>query len=303
MANRNSDSVSVIDETTNTVNATMPVGKAPDGVAVDPINDTVYAADRTSNAVSVITTGRAAQAITFGSAAPSGPAFGDTYAVGASASSGLPVVFSVDATTDNYGTAGVACTVSGATVTFTHAGSCVIDADQPGDANYTAAPTVQQTVAVAQTGQQLTFTAPTPVAGSTTVSGTVGGGAVVSAAGGGSGAPVSLSVDAASSAVCTLSGAVSGSTVTYIGAGTCTIDAAQAGDADYAAGSASLDINVGQAGQAITFGSAAPSGPAFGDTYAVGASASWVFRWSSVSMRRPTTTAPRAWPARSPGRR
>jgi hypothetical protein len=53
-------------------------------------------------------------------------------------------VFSVDPTSDG------ACTVAGdGTVALVHAGSCVIDADQVGTADYTAAPTVTQTVAVA----------------------------------------------------------------------------------------------------------------------------------------------------------
>jgi hypothetical protein len=45
------------------------------------------------------------------------------------------------------------CTVSGtngATVSYTGAGSCVIDANQAGNANYTAAPTVTATITVYQ---------------------------------------------------------------------------------------------------------------------------------------------------------
>jgi uncharacterized repeat protein (TIGR01451 family) len=57
--------------------------------------------------------------------------------------SGNPVVFSVDATSGS----GV-CSVSGTTVSYLAVGSCVIDADQAGDADYDAAPEVMQTITV-----------------------------------------------------------------------------------------------------------------------------------------------------------
>jgi hypothetical protein len=40
------------------------------------------------------------------------------------------------------------CTVSGSTVSYAAAGSCVIDANQAGNATYAAAPQVQQTIKV-----------------------------------------------------------------------------------------------------------------------------------------------------------
>ena len=54
VANANSNTVSVIDGSTNAVTATISVGTYPTGVAVDPVTDTVYVANRTSNTVSVI---------------------------------------------------------------------------------------------------------------------------------------------------------------------------------------------------------------------------------------------------------
>jgi hypothetical protein len=57
--------------------------------------------------------------------------------------SGNPVTFSVDPASG----AGV-CTVSGATVSYTAVGSCVIDANQAGNATYAAAPQVQRTITV-----------------------------------------------------------------------------------------------------------------------------------------------------------
>jgi len=73
--------------------------------------------------------GKADQTVTFGSLANrqyGSPPVG----LSASASSGLPITFS---TTGN-------CTVSGALLTLTGAGSCVVRASQAGDANYNAAP-------------------------------------------------------------------------------------------------------------------------------------------------------------------
>jgi hypothetical protein len=129
--------------------------------------------------------------------------------------SGNPVVFS-------SGSSKV-CTVSGAAVAYIAAGSCVIDANQAGNARYTDAPRVQRTITVRKIPQSISFTAP--------LSGAVWSSALLSATGGGSGNPVVFSVDGASGAhVCH----VSGSTVTYTAAGTCVIDANQAGNDSYA---------------------------------------------------------------------
>ncbi len=62
--------------------------------------------------------------------------------------SGDPVVFSVDPASD----AGV-CAVSGVdgtTLTYEQAGTCIVDADQAGDAGYAAAPTVTASIEVEQ---------------------------------------------------------------------------------------------------------------------------------------------------------
>src|ERR1700689_2666435 len=44
----------MIDAATNTVTATIPVGTAPDGVAVNPVADTAYVANTADGTVSVI---------------------------------------------------------------------------------------------------------------------------------------------------------------------------------------------------------------------------------------------------------
>src|SRR5262249_51063614 len=83
-------------------------------------------------------------------------------------SSGNPVIFSVDATSTGAGT------IAADVLTVTQAGSIVIDANQAGNVNYTAAPQVQQTLTVSPAsttttlsssanpsvpGQSVTFTA------------------------------------------------------------------------------------------------------------------------------------------------
>jgi hypothetical protein len=59
--------------------------------------------------------------------------------------SGNPVTFSVDASSGP----GV-CSLNGSTVSYLAAGSCVIDANQAGNANYADAPTVPMTITVSQ---------------------------------------------------------------------------------------------------------------------------------------------------------
>ena len=87
---------------------------------------------------------QAAQAISF-TAPATGIAGGSATLTATGGGSGNPVTFTVD---PSSGT-GV-CTVSGDTVTYTAAGSCVIDANQTGNLDYTPAPPVTQTITVDQ---------------------------------------------------------------------------------------------------------------------------------------------------------
>ena len=154
--------------------------------------------------------GKASQTITF-PAIVSFTWLGGSSTLAATASSGLPVTYSLISGP---------CSISGSTVTATAAGSCVIAADQAGDANFNAALEVTQSVTVNKTDQTITFAALTDKAlGSAPFT--------VSATGGGSTSPVTFS--STTTAVCT----VSGSTVTLVAAGICTIAADQAGDANY----------------------------------------------------------------------
>ena len=208
--------------------------------------------------------GLVGQTITFSTTPPSGAAVGGpAYTVAATSSSGLPVAFSA-----NPSSASV-CTVSGSTVSLTGAGTCTVDADQPGDATHEPAPQVQQSFTIggppAPSVQSISFTS-SPPSGAI-----VGGAAYTVSASASSGLSVTFSAAPASGGVCT----VSGSTVSLVGVGTCTVRADQAGNASYqAAPQVSQSFAVELASQTISFTSSPPSGPIVGDPdYVVSASA------------------------------
>jgi hypothetical protein len=134
--------------------------------------------------------------------------------------SGNPVVFTID------GTSTGAASISGSTLTITSVGTFIIDANQAGNANYSAAPQVQRTVVVTQAPQVINFSQPTsPVTYSSGLT------IALTATGGASGNAVIFTIDSTSTASAT----VSGSTVTITGAGNLVIDANQAGNTDYSA--------------------------------------------------------------------
>jgi hypothetical protein len=81
--------------------------------------------------------GKAGQSITFGPLASKRYGAPD-FRVSATASSGLEVSFAASGR----------CTVRGATVHLTGAGSCTVTASQPGDANHSAAPDVRRTFSI-----------------------------------------------------------------------------------------------------------------------------------------------------------
>jgi hypothetical protein len=239
------------------------------------------------------------QKITFTSVVSTAPVPGDTHVVTATGGrSGNPVTYSIDPSSTSV------CSVSGSTVTFNQAGSCVIDANQAGNAKYQAAPQAQQTVTVtggtSSGGSSSSGSSSTGgSSGGTSSGGSSSGGSssggsssgrgplgqnitftslppanpvpgdtyVVTVTGGGSGNPVTYSIDPSSTSVCS----VSGSTVTFNQAGSCVIDANQAGNAKYqAAPQAQQTVTVtSPIAQTITFTSS-PHGPYFpGNTYVV----------------------------------
>jgi alpha-tubulin suppressor-like RCC1 family protein len=162
--------------------------------------------------------------------------------------SGNPVTF---ATT----TSASVCTISDNQVQFTGAGVCNIAANQSGNVNYTAAPTVSFAITIAKVAQNLAFATPLPA--------TLGFGAspiTLSATGGASGTPV---VFATSSAVtiCTVTGAQ----LRIVGLGSCVVTADQAGNNNFnAAPQITASIAIGQAIQTITFSPVPPTSVAMG---------------------------------------
>jgi len=102
--------------------------------------------------------GPAAQSISFTSTAPTNASYqGATYAVSATASSGLPVSFTVDSSAVSV------CSVSGSTISFIGVGTCTIDADQSGNADFQPAPQVKQSFGVAKATPTITWAKPSPI--------------------------------------------------------------------------------------------------------------------------------------------
>jgi uncharacterized metal-binding protein len=153
--------------------------------------------------------------------------------------SGNAVVFSLDATSTGTGT------ISGTKLIVTGAGTLVIDANQAGNASYSAASQVQQSVVVTAATQTINFTAP-----QSPVNFTKGLTIKLVAQGGGSGNAVVFSLDAAS----TGTGTISGTKLIVTGAGTLVIDANQAGNGNYSAASqVQQSVVVNKIAQVIDF--------------------------------------------------
>jgi Bacterial Ig-like domain (group 3) len=94
-----------------------------------------------------VTAAKASQTITFTSSPPSPATFGGSYTPAATGgASGNPVVFSIDSSSGT----GVCSISNPGKVSFTGVGTCVLDANQAGNANYNAAAQVQQSFAVAK---------------------------------------------------------------------------------------------------------------------------------------------------------
>jgi len=117
------------------------------------------------------------------------------------------------------------CSVSGSTLTYTTAGTCVVAVTQTSDTNYLSR-TDDVSFSIGLASQTITFgslSARNYSADTFTVSAT-------------SSASLTVAFTSASQSVCTTSG-TSGSTITLLGVGTCVINANQIGDASIAAAS------------------------------------------------------------------
>ena len=195
------------------------VGKAP-----GTWGSTTSAAANQDNNFFTATTGylnvtndaRLSQTINFTSPAPEDATVGGpTYTPTATATSTLPVTFSIDPTATSV------CSISGGEVSFLANGTCVIDAEQAGNGAYLAA-TQQQSFDV-KTGQTINFTSTAPVGA------VAGEGTYTPTATATSGLTVEFTIDSTASAVCSISAGV----VFFEAAGTCVINADQSGDTTY----------------------------------------------------------------------
>ena len=165
-------------------------------------------------AVTNFVTPKGAQTIDFQQ--PPAQVFGTPFMPQATASSGLPVSFSVDS--------GPCQALPSGAIDWTAAGACAIRASQAGNTAFSAAVDVVRTVTASKAPQTISFTSTAPS------NAQVGGTYPVAATGGASGNVVTFTVDAASAPICS----ISGSQVRFTAAGACTINANQLGNANYA---------------------------------------------------------------------
>jgi outer membrane protein OmpA-like peptidoglycan-associated protein len=248
-----------IDTATGVVSLSAPAGTCVID-ANQPGNAAYSAATQVQQSVSDTTT---PQVIDFTNTPPSPLYVSGTYLVtGTGGGSGNPIVFSVD------GSSTSGCTIdaaSGVVTLSAPAGSCVIDANQPGNAAYSAAAQVQQSVlSDSVSAQVISFTDTPPTHPS------IGSSYVVTATGGGSGNPVVFSVDGSSTSGCTIV-AASGVVTLSAPVGTCVIDANQAGDAAYSAAVQAQQSVLSNSvlAQMINFTDTPPTHPSIGSTYVV----------------------------------
>ncbi|MET0908083.1 MAG: carboxypeptidase-like regulatory domain-containing protein, partial [Ilumatobacteraceae bacterium] len=181
--------------------------------------DATYKAAPTVNRS--FTVSKVAQAITF--PALSARSISDPpVAVAAAASSGLAVAFTT--TTPTVCTAGGP---GGSLITLVAAGTCTVQATQPGDATYKPAPTVNRSFTVSKLTQTITFPA---ISVTTRTQSPI---VVIATASSG----LAVTFTTTTPTVCT-AGGPDGSAITLVAAGTCTVRASQLGDATYKAASA-----------------------------------------------------------------
>jgi hypothetical protein len=209
---------------------------------------------RVDKSEQTVTMGVTTEAATFGD----GPA-----TITASATSGLPVSLSA---TGPCSLGDTTPTATGGTtpLTFTGAGDCTVHGNQIGDRNYDQAEQAEAVVAIAKSGQTITFASP----GNRTF------GDAPIALTGTSSSRQPVTYTAAPLSVCSIVTSGPASSLKVNGAGDCTVTARQAGNDDYnAAPDVARPITVAKASQTVTFAELA--GKTFGDApFDLGATAS-----------------------------
>ena len=196
----------------------------------DPITVTVTDVNGFSKTLSVPVLG-VAQTVKFTSIPPAASVHGGSYTPAATATSGLAPTFGVEGT----------CSLVSGVVRFTGAGNCTVSAQQTGNNQYAASPSVSQSFTIGKAAQNLSFITPTTAVAASD--------RVLSAGGGGSTAPVVYTVTRGGT-VCEASGA----SLSFLTSGECDITATQEGDDNFlAATPVTRTITVSKAGQAIAF--------------------------------------------------
>ena len=195
---------------------------------------------------------KANQIITVTIPAPANAGYNSNFTVAATADSGLPVAY----------TASGVCSRVGATFTMTAStGTCSVQYNQAGNANYNPAPQVTEAVAAQKGDQTINVTIPAPPVAAFNTFFTVEANAT-------SGLPVAYSSVGSCSNV--------GPTFTMTSStGSCTVQYDQAGDADYnPASQVTETVNTGKADQTITVTIHAPATAASTTNFTVAATAS-----------------------------
>jgi hypothetical protein len=205
-------------------------GDGTASVDLNRVGDCVIDADQAGT--DVYAPGHATQTVTIRhrqwisyTSTPQRPHVGTTYTVTATGGgSGNPVTFTLADASE----AGCSVTTEGL-VTFVHATSCTIEADQTGDSQYVSAAPVFQEIAVNRGSQEVVFT-------STRSQAKVGQTYRPTAVGGATGNRIRFSATGACSA--------RHSVITFTNAGRCYVFANQNGSADYRPGKAHQTILV-----------------------------------------------------------
>lgn len=179
----------------------LSISKAGSGYRLTAVSSGLSTAESSSFEITKL-----AQTITFNP--PASKQYGDPpFVISATSSSGLQVSFSASG----------ACSVTSSTVTIKTAGTCVVTANQAGDATFGPAPAVPQSLAILKANQTISF-GPLPLKRfgdpPFTVAATTSSG---------------LTVTFSASGACT----ITGNKVTITGPTSCSIKASQAGDGNY----------------------------------------------------------------------
>jgi YVTN family beta-propeller protein len=203
--------------TTSFPTATIPVSTIAYPITYSFAGDTNFGPE--NDATTTLTVTIANQTVTFGTT-PTTAAYGSTFAVSASASSGLPVTIAAS---------GI-CTISGSTVTMASgAGTCTLTATQAGNTNYKPASAVKTVTATkANSTAAIVSNTPNPsnISQAVTISVSVTG--VTKPTG-----TVSVSATTGESCSATLSAGNGSCTLTFLTAGSRTITASYPGDANF----------------------------------------------------------------------